>query len=184
LRNRSAKIWGFQEKWPAANPQSKLVAPYLDQNADPARRADSFFARIKLLVDAGIIEWVPHVVEGDGPEAEIIHAIDWNGTDEIQDRLGSVAHKAGMLLACRCGLHWAKDSLETAPKDLAYYVPAPRSTPNIQIVGIARLRYRAHTKVTTLWFARLNERGEQNLAVYNGLIAENAAAASVAADAA
>jgi hypothetical protein len=45
---------------------------------------------------------------------------------------------------------------------------------SLSFAGIARLRYRAHTTVTALWFSRLNERGERSLVFYNGLIEENA----------
>ena len=48
-------------------------------------------------------------------------------------------------------------------------VPALRHFANVQMIGIARLRYRSHTKATAAWWKDFNTRGERYLAQYEAL---------------
>jgi hypothetical protein len=47
-----------------------------------------------------------------------------------------------------------------------YLVPVPRHIANVQMIGIARLRYRPHTRMTSAWWADLNAKAEKHLARY------------------
>ncbi len=48
-----------------------------------------FFRREEQLTRLGLLEWVSHLVEGAGPEAEIIHPLGSGGTTSLEDRLGA-----------------------------------------------------------------------------------------------
>jgi hypothetical protein len=47
--------------------------------------------------------------------------------------------------------------------------PVPKHIANVQMVGIARLRYRAQTAATTAWWRNLQEQADSHLAVYGQL---------------
>jgi hypothetical protein len=48
-------------------------------------------------------------------------------------------------------------------------VPVLRHFANVQMIGVARLRYRPHTKLTAAWWRDLHTRGERYLAQYEAL---------------
>ena len=50
--------------------------------------------------------------------------------------------------------------------DIRQLVTVPRHIVNIQVIGIARLRYRPHTKMTSAWWADLNANAEKHLVRY------------------
>jgi hypothetical protein len=48
-------------------------------------------------------------------------------------------------------------------------VPVLRHFANVQMIGVARLRYRPHTKLTAAWWHDLHTKGEKYLAQYEAL---------------
>jgi hypothetical protein len=51
-------------------------------------------------------------------------------------------------------------------KGIHLLAPVPRHIANVQMIGIARLRYRPRTKLTSAWWADLNCNAEKHLAHY------------------
>jgi hypothetical protein len=51
-------------------------------------------------------------------------------------------------------------------------VPVPRHVANVQMVGIARLRYRPRNRRTAAWWAGLQAKAERFLREYEALAAE------------
>ena len=68
-----------------------------------------FFRREKQLAQLGLIEWVPHLVEGDGPDAEIIHPLGLGRTDSLEDLLGAAADEAASAMLTDGQRTWATD---------------------------------------------------------------------------
>jgi hypothetical protein len=131
-----------------------------------------YFRREGQLVDLGLLEWVPTLVEGDGPEAEIIHPYSMGGSASLEDRLGRAAHEAARLMLTDRQREWA------AGQKL-WLAPVPRHIADVRMVGIARLRYRPKTRKTAAWWADLQAKGERFLRKYEALAAlEPAIAAS------
>jgi hypothetical protein len=96
------------------------------------------------LVDLGLIEWVPHLFESDKPDAEIIHAIATTGSGSLEYRMGPAAEEAGRAMLNDQQLQYV-DSVGLL------LVPVLRHLTNVQLIGVARLRYRPHTKLTAAW---------------------------------
>src|SRR5262249_49990154 len=105
---------------------------------------------MKILADAGIIEWVPHLVESQDTTAEIIHPMVMEG-DDSEARLGKAAHQAGQSMPTERQREWAAG-------EVLILAPVPRHMVNVQMVGIARLRYRPQTKMTGAWWADLESK--------------------------
>ena len=83
-------------------------------------------------------------------------------TDSIEDRLGALAHEAGQALLTEGQILKAED------EDL-HLVPVLRHIANVQMIGIARLRYRPQTQLTSAWWAELHKKCESYLQKYQKL---------------
>lgn len=107
-----------------------------------------FWKRLKQLEDAGLIEWMPHLFEGDGPDAEVIHAygLDWTaqGLDSNENAVGQAAHLAGQAMGNKHEVYGLQRRQCLAPVTRGY--------PDVQMIGVARLRYRPHTGHTAQWW--------------------------------
>jgi hypothetical protein len=123
-----------------------------------------FFRRSTQLCDVGLFEWVPHLVESDDETGEIIHPVRIGRSDTIEDRLGQAAFRAGRVLITDGQFEWA------ANNGIQFLVPVPRHVANVQMIGIARLRYRPRTGLTAAWWAELHENAEKHLARYAEMI--------------
>jgi hypothetical protein len=164
-RQAQFTIWGFrrEHEWVRWNDTTNPHKRTLTKEDEAAGRgqADDFFARTKLLANAGIIEWVQHLVESENPASEVIHPMTLEG-DGIEARLGRAAHRAGRSMLTDAQRSWADEQGLTL-------APVPRHITNVQMVGIARLRYRPHTKLTAAWWSELAEKGEALIAKYEQL---------------
>jgi hypothetical protein len=163
-------IWGFapESSWinwqNAVTPchrREKLTQVEIDAGENPGV---DFSRRQKQLTDLGLLQWVPHLFESEALAAEAIHPYGVDGTVNPEDRLGAAAHEAGLALLTPGQGNWASD------KRLRL-VPVPRHVANVQMIGIARLRYRPHTKLTTAWWAELNQKVERYIQEYEMITA-------------
>lgn len=168
-------IWGFlrQAKVTAYNHFAEDHVPGdIYDEMEYEECWNSFWSLWRSLENAGVIEWAPHLVEGEGEDAEIIHPLDWGKTNSIEDRLGSAAHRAAIIAAGKVGNEWATP--EKANNVTAYngiFIPVLKHIRNVQLVSIARLRYRPHTKKTSEWYANTMKESESHLEEYEALVA-------------
>jgi hypothetical protein len=114
------------------------------------------------LGDLDLIEWVPHLFEGDEASAEIIHPLGITGSDSIEDRIGRAAHAAGL------GMLTEQQRQLAAQKGL-WLVPVPRHVDSVQLSSIARLCHRPRTRLTSAWQRDLDAKGERFIAKYESL---------------
>ena len=126
-----------------------------------------YFRREQQLTNLGLIEWVPMLVESDDLEAENIHPLGWCSSDSLEDQIGQAAHAAGASMLTERQCEWAIEENEL------HLVPVPRHIANVRVIGIARLRYRPHTKATSAWWAEHIDKGQRYLERYQA-IAERA----------
>jgi hypothetical protein len=155
-------VWGFQASNCAAWGVPPFVAPHLTGRTEEVEQADGskkrrdigwkpFWEAWSILVGLGLVELVGHVIEADNDTAEVVHpyAIDNGEADERE--LAATAKKAAEALLTTGQIEWAKSyALNLLPASV-------HRLPNVQLVGIARLRYRPHTKATAAWAAKKRE---------------------------
>ena len=84
----------------------------------------------------------------------------------MEDRIGLVAEEAGLAML---------NDQQRQYVDLhgPQLVPVLRHLANVQMIGVARLRYRPHTKLTAAWWHDLQMNGEKYLAQYEALAKRN-----------
>lgn len=164
-------IWGFKHasmlvEW------NETTLPHLRQDDDltDEERAKGeksgvdFFRRMDFLTDLGLVEWVPHLVESDDDEAEIIHPLWINFTDpsSLEYRLGVAAHQAGLSMLS----DFQSASINSGTQ---FLVPVFHHMSRVQVIGIARLLYRPKTKLTAAWWAARQADGETWVRRYSEL---------------
>jgi hypothetical protein len=160
-------VWGFSYAGEYVSWVGAAVCHRRDELTDTERkagknRAADFFRRMGQLVDLGLIEWIAHLFESDKPDGEIIHALGSAGSDSLEDQIGPAAHEAGLAMLN----DQQRQYVESVGPRL---VPILRHFANVQMIGVARLRYRPHTKLTAAWWKDLNTKGEKYLAQYEAL---------------
>jgi hypothetical protein len=80
----------------------------------------------------------------------------------LEDRIGMAAEKAGLAMLNDQQRQYVDSH---GPR----LVSVLRHLSNVQMIGIARLRYRPHTKLTAAWWKHLHAKGEKYLAQYQAL---------------
>jgi hypothetical protein len=148
-------VWGYKQGgltlWPNSPPfVAHKRRPKSQSNEDAPE-----WQSVKILQEMGLMRFVPHLLENDSPQAEIIHplGIGRNGEELIETEIGVVARAAAERMCAEWVMQHAEDDGFDA------FCPIPRSLPNVQLVGIARLRYRPRTGMTAAWYANLQESG-------------------------
>ena len=175
-RQAQFTVWGFRYKlgyvtWTgptACHCREKLTE---EEKAAGKNPGVDFFRREEQLTRLGLLEWVPHLVEAAGPEAEIIHPLGAGGTDGLEDLLAAAAHQAAATMLTDRQYAWATNHG-------LRLVPVPNHIANVQLIGIARLRYRPRTRLTAAWWAEFQTQGERHLIQYGKLAEARAQAVS------
>ena len=153
-------VWGFREDGLSAWSSSDPVAAQLNRDAeDDQERFAPFWPRLETLFDLGLFDWVPVLFDGDNPDAEPIHPFGMGESDGVEDRLGVAADRAGraMLTDGQCQF------VDTNCLRLA---PVPKHMANVNMIGIARARYRPKTRATAAWLADLHRKGQRYIEKY------------------
>lgn len=153
-------LWRFGSSgnlqcWPGSRPIASQFGKAPPQETDEARsaRISPLWRRLELLEDCGILEFQPYLADDDPSNGgSLLHPISWGrGGTEEQD-VGRAAHRAAVLMSRARGLRGA-DNID--PEAFDQYdgrlVPVLRRLPEVQLISIARLRYRPHTKLTKIW---------------------------------
>lgn len=157
------KVWAFRSsqrylRWsgPLASHQSR---PEVEGKNHP------IWENIAQLCTSGLLTFVPHMWEGDSTEAEVIHAygIEGIGGEHLEIEVGEAAHQAGLRMALEAKVTRAR--LE----GYSWLAPIKNTLPDAQLIGVARLRYRPHTKRTSEWFAELTEKAPRWTQFYQEL---------------
>jgi hypothetical protein len=120
---------------------------------------------IGLLEKMGLLSFIPHIFENDSPEAEIHHpyGMGGKGDEPIETEIGTAADMAARAMCPE----WVIENAEN--EGFEYFCPVSRSMPNIEMIGVARLRYRPHTRRTAAWYAQLQQSGSKWIRKYHEL---------------
>lgn len=157
------RVWGFR-----SDDYNCAFAGPLSAHRQRPKESDKrhpVWDSIDRLRVQGLLTYVPHLFEGDpaSSQAEVIHPC---AGEPAEVEIGRAAHRAGLAL------------LPEFKKVAAgwWLVPVEKAIPNVQMVGIARLRHRPHTRKTGAWHTHLKQASEEWIEHYSAVLrsAENA----------
>ena len=142
-------VWRFHGGLQTASGVSDVTVPHYarltaEERQAGKNRAEDFFRRLGHLESLGLVEWVPYLF--DGPEGEPIHPLNGHGAIEDEAALYAACAEA----AARC---LTDAQHEYAVDKGGSLVPVPKHIEQAQLIGVARLRYRPHTRMTAAWWA-------------------------------
>ena len=132
-------VWGFSqaENGKRYCNQSGPLARFNPKDGDGS--AWHFLTAMERM---GLLETVSYLAEGESPDAELIHPL--TGDAEADHVL-----EAAELLPTRM-----PDWFDRKSEQFDYVLPVIRHIAAPAIVGVSRLVYRPHTKLTAAWYAR------------------------------
>ena len=138
-------VWDFTESgsmvsWTGiTRPHRREVLTEKEQ-AEGENQGVDFFARIRRLESLGLIDSVPYLFEGE--KGEPIHALAANGLP-IEQALYEAATSAAARMLTEGQYQRAQSIL----------VPVLAHIGEVQLIGLMRLRYRPHTRLTAACWA-------------------------------
>lgn len=146
-------VWGFVPKTTIAWKDTSFVAPHFrEANEDESQQKDAwekFSTCWNRLKNLGLIELVAHLIHTDSDEGEIIHPMARGRTgQEIERAVSAAAQQAAEAMLTEEQVAWSRKHGFTT------LAPVPRHIEDVQMVGIARLRYRPWTAPTKAFVAR------------------------------
>jgi hypothetical protein len=157
-------VWGFTARKGFAYPHSS-TKPFWDRKAAERLERVPIWEAVETLTSMGLLVVVPHLVENAGATCEPIHGYGWGGAGELlEQNLGDAADEAARYMLGEERLYTAEtiDGVEMM-------APVWETQANVQMVGVFRLTYRPHTRLTSDWYRRMNEKAEEWLETYKRL---------------
>jgi hypothetical protein len=153
-------VWGFKRSLRTHWWSGPFIAHKKRKKSSGASESPSWES-FTLLEKMGLLYFVPHLFENDSPEAQPIHAcgIGCSGEESLETEIGNAADTAARAMAV-----WRIEAAER--NGFEYFCPVVRTYPNVQLVGVSRLRYRPRTSRTAAWYAQLQESGPIWIAKY------------------
>lgn len=140
-QSRGYIVWRFESQVITVKSVSPLVNPH--RVAGDSQCA-AFFRRFDTLLTMGLVEWATYLV--DGPNGEPIHIFSADsGIAEERQLYLSCEEAAYRCLTERQG--------EIAAEHGGHLAPVLTHIEQVQMLGIARLRYRPKTSLTAAWWA-------------------------------
>jgi hypothetical protein len=162
------KVMGFRTK------EKNLTwdGPFLSHRPRPKPQPESrhpVWTSVHVLEQTGVLTFVPHLLENTTDNAEVIHGVGIGGHSEhpIETQIGNEARRTA---AAMC----QPSQLDLARREGLILCPVSRDYPNAQMVGIARLHYRPHTKRTSAWSSNLQYAGPKFVEHFRRMAAEYA----------
>ena len=137
-------VWDFTNKHKEVS-WTEITRPHRrefltdEEQEDGKNSGVDFFARADRLIALGLIDWVPYLFEGK--EGEPIHALAVNGLPIEQELYLAATDAASRMLTFGQTGHVQ-----------GIIVPVPAHIDNVQLVGLMRLHYRPHTRLTAAWW--------------------------------
>ena len=157
-------IWGFSpeagEYYADPAPSTEAFWETAKLN-EPLGGKNGVWPAIRSLEDMGLLIEIPHLVENSSLTCEPIHGLSWDGKGEPEEQqLANAALSAGLHL-------FTEDSQrESLPRGWVTIVPVWDTLPDVQLVGVFRLRYRPQTSLTADWYRRHMENAAEWLKTY------------------
>jgi hypothetical protein len=153
-------VWGFATDLVKAWPDAPFVAPHLTIERDEKGqrwRWTEFWPRWHRLHGLGLIEYVAHLVDADTQQGELMHPMALQNTGlEVERELFHAANMAAQAMITPGQLAWANK------QGVVALAPVLRHIEGVQMLGIARLRYRPKTRRTQEFLSQEVEWREQS----------------------
>lgn len=137
----------------------------------------NFFERMRILRDAGALEWVLYLAEDDQPDSTRIYPVAvlrhqqvvWS---EIESIVGGYAVRA----ACSICDDASESQAVEWESELSFMprLVADRMARQAALVGVPRLRFRANTSNADRWRHDLMRDANDAISMFRGIIAEHA----------
>lgn len=151
-------IWGFkrEREWPDSFSlwrASPLVQPHLLKSGPVEDMTKPFWAALNVLTLGGLVQFIPHLVDADTPDGEILHplAVAADGALPNEETLRMAAVRAAVNMLPPQRIHMMEDG------EWSIAVPVDAMLSAVQVIGIGRLRYRPKTSATAAWLSRSDE---------------------------
>ena len=162
-------IWHFLNGAPFVRWTADM-APHFDHGEDEGK---SFFERVRVLEDAGALEWVHYLAEDDASDSILIHpaGVVRHGKlvhGELESVVGCYAVAAGCALAGKSGDFEAW--FDAMPAHLL--LPVDRMNRRAAVVGVPRLRGKARTRNAERWQQERCVAAREWISTFRGILAE------------
>jgi hypothetical protein len=148
-------VWGFKPIRAGSLVQASLLAEVggvHDTEAQQQAALRAFRGCLERLLQLGLVQWIDHLVYTDNDEGEILHPLPLRPTDRaVEHQLTTAARRVAEVMLSSRKLAWAES------KGFVALVPVKRHIEAVQLVGIARLRYRPWTAPTKAFVDRDQE---------------------------
>jgi hypothetical protein len=156
-------VWGFVPDGLTAN-YDPLFTRFKGQDNEKA--SAEIWKIVEALRDAGLIDYVGHVVEGLSEGSQVIHAYALPNTGEEPERqLAQAAHDAGRAMITDYKFNKAVDELNGTP----LLCPVRSHVSDVELIGIVRAVHRPHTRMTAAWAANFLHQCDGHRALFASL---------------
>jgi hypothetical protein len=149
-------IWAFRSdgiRFAAAHFYFEFLKGTRDEDGEDIGMAD-FWLALSQLERTGLIEFIPHLLESESADAEILHAYPIGATGEEWERDTSLAAHSTAKSLLPAGYEEWEQSGDWL------FLALPSHIAKLAVIGIARQRYRAKTARTAAWVAISKEKSE------------------------
>jgi hypothetical protein len=159
-------VWKFKLSRKRCNLDHAIVLPHLTHDAEGENNSDAFWRRLALLETIGLIEdWIFSAYDAEDTLLFPLSTFSDNA-EAIENKIGDAAHAASMRLLQKL------PSYQRNPLDEEWNLfPLLSHMHGIQVSGVPRLRYRAHTSKTAAWQADLHEHGHEYARLFESMAA-------------
>jgi hypothetical protein len=123
-----------------------------DWNAQGA--LSQFWDRLNSLTNMGLADFVPHVVEANTDQAEVLMPLGFGCGEPGETAVGKAAHKAGLAMV-------TSGQYDHVSRELGYnpwLLPMLRDMSKAEVFGILRARYRTDTSAKAQWYGKMLKR--------------------------
>jgi hypothetical protein len=153
-------VWGFRPKDESVFHHTTTEFFFLWPDAEELAE-HPIWAAEQTLREERLLQVVPHLVENPDPDSQPIHGFSLDGTGEsLEQELGMAADAAGRHIIGQPRVYAAEQ------KGVQIFAPVYDTQPDVQMVGIYRLKYRPQTALTADWYRRMQLQAEEWMPIY------------------
>lgn len=156
-------LWGFRFKHQRIWFSGPFEA-HEDRPKPAGSDRNAVWQSLHALQEMGLLFFVPHLYENSSNQGEIIHpyGIGEKGEEPMELEIGNAAERAAHEMS-----EW--NLLDAEREGFAKFCPVIKTLPDVQMIGIARLRYRPRTSRTAAWWGQLKDSAETWIKRYREL---------------
>jgi hypothetical protein len=150
------EVWGFRPAGVTMPDSAPFVRPHLTGEYEPTEDPDGattqtdtgavkVWTSLRRLVHLGVVQFVPHLIDADTEEGEVIHPCPTSNGVPEERAITAAARDAALRLLTE------GQGRTAIGKGYEPLIPIPRHLDNAVLVGLLRTTHRAHTTATAKW---------------------------------